>query len=425
MSGSPKYSRAELKRERRRQLAEARRAEAIRAQEALARAQAEKLEEARRTFQHELEQKRLSLSRALQQVQQLLPADRTSLERNFEQLPRQVTSCDTAPTILQAYQDLEFEFKQAQARAQEEVRRQAQLDHARRLHGEFQALRSRLEPYPEVERQRFDATGAQRMQAAFEKLNRALEQGELTTADTFLLQARSACEEHLKLFYAGWSLWQRQRNQLTEQLRYTQVRLKTIQTETLVARWKNVEVQSLLERLAALCQRLEHASLEDIQRELDLCSAAERQLQQEAEECQLKADQRDAIAHSVQQALESMGFFVDPPQPEHPQHPATALIIQAQSAAGKSLGVSVPWEGDCWYNVDGYTKGVALDSSGQAIHSCDEAETMLQQLGTILDEAYGVDMGEVMWEGKDPNRRLQAADELPTGQRADSRSRTQ
>jgi hypothetical protein len=108
-----------------------------------------------------------------------------------------------------------------------------------------------------------------------------------------------------------------------------------------------------------------------------------------------------------------MGFVVSDPQDEYPDHPATAKILQAASASGKAIFVSVPVEGQVWYEVDGYTKTTQTSVTGDITLACDEGERVLNEMHARLEAEFQVGMSEIWWEGKDPNRTLRRADALP------------
>jgi hypothetical protein len=133
----------------------------------------------------------------------------------------------------------------------------------------------------------------------------------------------------------------------------------------------------------------------------------------EANSAQIRADQRDYIAKSISSTLEDMGFVVSAPQEEHPGHPATASIVNAATVSGKAIAISVPVEGQVWYNVEGYVKSVEAAVGGGQAAVCDEAEAVIEQMHEALAEEFHVRMGELKWDGKDPNRKLRAAKSLP------------
>src|SRR5579872_7333041 len=132
-----------------------------------------------------------------------------------------------------------------------------------------------------------------------------------------------------------------------------------------------------------------------------------------ASDAQLRADTRDYISRSIARSLSEMGFVVSEPAPEHPGHPATATVLQAASASGKAILVSVPVEGEVWYEVDGYAKTTSAGLSGDVVLACDEGERVLQEMHARLEEEFQVGMSEIWGEGKDPNRNLRRADSLP------------
>lgn len=134
-----------------------------------------------------------------------------------------------------------------------------------------------------------------------------------------------------------------------------------------------------------------------------------------ANAAQLKADTRDYIARSIAAALSEMGYAVTEPTAAYPDHPASDLVFRAADAGGRSVAVSVPVEGQVYYTVDGFPHTTEPLVDGGTAPACDQAEAVLNQMRERLAEQYGVETGEILWEGKaDPNRRLRKADELPS-----------
>jgi hypothetical protein len=108
-----------------------------------------------------------------------------------------------------------------------------------------------------------------------------------------------------------------------------------------------------------------------------------------------------------------MGFNIVYRQPEYADHPASAVILGAVTPVGKGISVSVPVDGEVFYDVDGYSKQtVAVVGGGQAA-VCDEAEQVIGEMHDVLAAQFGVQMGELDWEGKNPQRQLRQAERLP------------
>jgi hypothetical protein len=180
-----------------------------------------------------------------------------------------------------------------------------------------------------------------------------------------------------------------------------------LQADTMVTRWHRQGIARLgaeIERVADSEQATPYLL------EASRCAAA---MIAEAKAAQLKADQRDYIARGIMQSLSDMGFLVTEPTAEHPQHPATAKIVRAANAAGKSIAVSVPVEGEVWYEVDGYTKTTEATVGGGAALACDEGEKVLTEMHERLNAEFHIETGEIWWEDKAPQRVLRKAESLP------------
>ena len=133
-----------------------------------------------------------------------------------------------------------------------------------------------------------------------------------------------------------------------------------------------------------------------------------------AADSQLKVDRRDYIAAALVDCLSEMGFVVSEPTPEETGRYDTALVFDARASSGRGLAVSVPAEGDVWYEADGYPIVTSPLPDGTDVVTRDEVEGLLDDLGEILNERFGAQMEKAMWEGKaDPDRLLRRADDLP------------
>jgi hypothetical protein len=52
-------------------------------------------------------------------------------------------------------------------------------------------------------------------------------------------------------------------------------------------------------------------------------------------------------------------------------------------------------------------------SDGRAVHSCDEAEEEIERMHQEMKEAFGIEMSELTWDTKDPDRVRKAAKKRP------------
>jgi len=179
-------------------------------------------------------------------------------------------------------------------------------------------------------------------------------------------------------------------------------------SDDVVMRWQAGQVDDLARSGDVLKQKLLLAR-EDVSGILETAASTAAQIVHEANIAQIKADQRDYVAAGIGAVLQEMGYMVQPAVPEHPEHPASAMIVTAASPSGRVIAVSVPVEGQVWYNVEGFVKSTEAAVGGGTAAVCDEAEEVITQMHEALAAEYHIDMGELMWEGKDPNRHLRQA----------------
>lgn len=191
-----------------------------------------------------------------------------------------------------------------------------------------------------------------------------------------------------------------------------------LQADPMVMRWHGHAIAGLGTEVARV------AGSEEATPFLQTANRRAAALITEAKAAQLKADQRDYIARGIMQSLTDMGFLVTDPTAEHADHPASAKIVCAANAAGKSIAVSVPIEGEVWYEIDGYTRTTETTVGGETALACDEGEKVLNEMHARLNEEFHVETGEIWWEDKDPQRILRKAESLPTTAPTQSRERT-
>ncbi|MEZ5338014.1 MAG: hypothetical protein R3F46_07075 [bacterium] len=182
-----------------------------------------------------------------------------------------------------------------------------------------------------------------------------------------------------------------------------------------VMRWLPGAVGELQQELTALRSRLATLAPRDTHGLSERMRAAEQDLVSRASAAQIKADQRDYITESIRSTLIEMGFIVSEARPEHAEHPASAMLFSAINDAGRGINVSVPVDGEIIYDIDGWPKHSSAKVGGGTSATCDEAQQVLEEMHERLEKEFEVSTGELTWEGKDPDRILRSADELPQG----------
>ena len=305
-------------------------------------------------------------------------------------------------------------------RDEAEKKQRAAID---RQQFELEELERRVVQIPDAEALKFDAAGRQQVRCVLPSVREAIAVGNPVAVRRPLAEATALVQKHLRQIAQGQRDWQQLQVQANQQLAELQVILAGLKAEPVVMRWQAGAVQELETQINLAKGAIAGARVKQVLSQLADSRQRSQTILETANTAQLQAEQRDYIADSIAQTLQEMGFNITFYQSEHPDHPASAVILGATTQAGKGISVSVPIAGQVFYDVDGYVKhSVATVDGNTTAAVCDEAEQVLTEMHTGLEEKFGVKMGEVLWQGKDPNRILRRGEQLPSSQLARSRS---
>ncbi|HZT41513.1 MAG TPA: hypothetical protein VFA07_04965 [Chthonomonadaceae bacterium] len=279
-----------------------------------------------------------------------------------------------------------------------------------RLQARLADLEREIESGPPGEAMPFDVSGRFTAHSLLAGIRAGLEAGDLQAAQRGLEQAEEALRAHTQTLAEERKAQRLRQAEAAHAYAEIHALVAGLKADGMVMRW-HARAVAEMEAQAGKVQEAgaPAAVLEEARKQADRLVA-------EANAAQLKADQRDYIARGIATSLADMGFVVSAPAAEHPGHPASATVLQAASATGKSIAVSVPVEGKIWYEVDGYPRVTEAAVGGGECVACDEAEQVLTEMHARLEEAFQVHCGEITWEGKDPQRRMRKADELPSSE---------
>ena len=416
MSGSPKYSQAELERQRQEKLEANRRRQA----ELEAKCRQEAAEKERK---RQLEARRQEISAQLQnlatQIKQqsdsIYPEVRQELQQKEQTLKQQisnVTLVNQFSSIEQQIQEIAQkwqEAKQQKWRDEEEAKRQEEIERQQiALENSDRTLQT-----IQTDAQKFDPQGLLFGQKSLNQVKNLLLEGNPVPVRQPLQTTQKAIAQLSQSVGQQKQAWQQRKNQAEQNLGIIQAIITGIKADEVINRWQSNGIETLL----TLEQQTEKAiALENFEETANLLTqvnTTQAEIIEKANQAQLKADQRDYIADSIAETLQEMGFSIVYRQPEYAEHPASAIILGAATNSGKSISVSVPVEGEVFYDVEGYSKQTLAAVGGGSAAVCDEAEGVITEMHEVLAEQFGVKMGELNWEGKDPNRQLRQADSLP------------
>ncbi len=419
MSGTPKYNNAAIAAEQKERLRQERERKA--ALEAKRRAEAEERERKRR-----LEALRRGLLDRATKTVANLHAGRVKLRSDdFAKLDGELrqtiarlqngVSEHELTKIASSIPKIETAIAEsiaAKRREDEEKQIKAEMD---KLRYSLSELKKRLDGVSKDDIQKFDPEGYKSAVKSIDNASIIMQRGDPVSSRASLTEAMKIAQHHMDAVASGKAQWERNRVDAERACGEIHAIILGLNADEVAMRWKSDDLRAMEKFVSEAELAIREERFNSVH---DLMKAAEDrqgEIIEESNELQLKADQRDYIAKSMASTLQSMGFYVGDIREESPGNPASPLVFGAARSAGKSVFVSVPVEGEIYYNMDGYPKTSANVIGGGVAPVCDEAEIVLNEMRSLLVDSYGVETDEVRWEGKtDPDRILRTADELPT-----------
>jgi hypothetical protein len=264
--------------------------------------------------------------------------------------------------------------------------------------------------------QRFDPRGFDEVQAQAKVAAGHLRNRSLTAAREALAAARQRFDAHEQVVATAFPRWSQERDSAAATLDEVRDHLAILQSDEVVSRWVAAELGDLHGRLEQATLLIERDLFDQARNEARAIRQAAEPLITKSQELQLKEDRRQYIVGGFVEAMRQFGFDVGQPALEYPEWPTSAMIIKAERPAGGAIAVSVPQEGEVQYDVASgeFPKRQETGSGGQLANTCDEAEDLLTDMQEVLRENFGIETGELMWQGKDPLRISRTAEQLPS-----------
>lgn len=425
MSTNPKKSAAVIEQERQYKL----KLERQRQAEEEAKRRAAAAEQARRQRLEALRNQSIAQTQAVttqvqQQQSSLYSQDSAELQKRCQKLLDILRSSQTESQIQNAVQEIpriEQDLNQAVSRKRrddEEKKRKAELE---KQEFELQEIERQVSQISPAHATKFDSSGRAALQQAIEIVKSAIARGKPETVRAPLANAIETVQRHANLVAQRLADWLQRQAEAQQALGELRDMIAGLKADVVVMRWHGLSVAELETQAQTAVQAVTAEQFELPGNILAAAKTREQQIVNEANAEQIQADQRDYIAKSIAQTLQDMGFIVSAPEAEYSDHPKTAIILKAATASGKGISVSVPVDGEVWYSVDGYPKSTQAAVGGGNAAVCDEAEQVLTEMHSALESEFGVKMSAISWEGKDPDRELRKADELPNSDSQQSR----
>lgn len=420
MSDSPKYCAARLRERQERRLRKKREQQA-----ALERVQ-RKAEEERRSGSR-LEQSRKTIATDLADIQKAISAfadsdsagyvqaDRLEILRNelrnLAPLVKETTDEERLRTVngdlRKIREDLHSVIAQAEA--------DKLCDDLAEEEAEVVKLEKQLVALDQARSAKFDPAGLHDLTEFIRSARSHLQQKALLQVRREATAAQQKLDRHRADVASRFITWQTSKDRAEIALAAASDLLGGFRADEVVVRWMSSEIADLERRLEKATNFAASEQFNGAESECaELMKAGETVLAS-AQDRQLKEDRRQYIVQGIVEVMGQMGFVVQQGSPalEHPNVPSSATRIHAERVGGGAIAVSVPQEGEIWYDVAGFPMREEASADGKTVRSCDEAEQQIVRMHEALQETFGIEMGELLWDSKDPDRVRKTAERLP------------
>jgi len=419
MSGSPKYCSAQLREEQERRLREERKRQAE-----IERARRAAEEEKRRKenlakAQNHARQETTNLMRQIttfanEEAARLVSVELEALKKNLHKLENDINRAGDAEQLKRSENTLRrFRDDLRQITAQGEAARLA----AHLAHEEAAVIeiKNKFSAFDQTRSEKFDVDGFREARRLISAAESALNRKVLSETEKIIAEVRIRLERHQATVEKRFSQWFEEKERCNAALESASNRLVGLKADVVVLRWGHQEVNAIEKRLGQISSIIETEKFSLAQNEAKAVLEGMENILIRVQELQLKEDRRRYIADGIIQVMNQMGFIVQAGSPtlEKPDSPVSDMIIQARRLGGGAIAVSVPQDGDIWYDVAGLPMREENGEDGKLIKSCDEAEEQIEKMHEKMEEVFGIQMSELMWEDKDPNRIHKPADRLP------------
>lgn len=442
MSGSPKYSQAQLAAEQERRIAEEQRQRALAAERARQQREAEERRRQEAERQRQLQQALGHLARQADQIQQSIPAHMAAsygrfAARTWPRIGAEVDSClaglslvASASQLAQAKQQLDKLDRDlaatiARARSAEQAERLRQENERRKtvLTTELLLLRGEHSALDAQRAAALDPKGDASTKAVLLTADTLLSQGDLDAATRTLDEARTVLTAHREAVRLRIDECEIARDQAETALGALRSQWAGLASDEVILTWCRPEVDGVVERISKASSALAAGDFSTCTNHCEQGAAAITGLIQKAEKRQEEEEKRSYLVSSIVEVLRQQTFLVSEPQLSVADDLDSTVVIHATRSDRRAILLQIPRTGPVEYDIDGYEKRIEPGPNGTSA-TCDEAEARLAAIHNQLEMDFGIQMGELYWAGRDPLRTSRTGRPLPNSS-AQTRQRGQ
>ena len=276
-------------------------------------------------------------------------------------------------------------------------------------------LEQRIAALDRARSEKFDRPGFDDVTNVLTSARSHLQRQDLAQARRDAATAHQKLEKHRTDVAERFTAWQAAKDRAELSLVTVGDRIAGFRADEVVVRWASDDIAALDEQLESVAKLVQTEQFEQIATECVVLLEAGETIVARVQDLQLKEDRRQYIVNGIVEVMVQNGFVVQQGYPalEHPGVPSSATTIQAERIGGGAVAVSVPQEGEIWYDVSGFPMRAETNIDCKEIRSCDEAEEQIVRMHEAMEEAFGIETSELLWDSKDPDRVRKAAERLP------------
>jgi hypothetical protein len=246
---------------------------------------------------------------------------------------------------------------------------------------------------------KFDPQAPAQVRDLLDEADAQVRAAKLDRADRSLQKAQEKLDQHRASIAAKHQKWLAQKQTTQARIQQTSDRVGAAGSDSTVLRWQDKSMAHFREAVTELEELLRVDKFDEavrgsaeVERAVD--EAIKAAHAEEAEE-----DKRLAVVDALQNALLELGWDVQRAGLEEPNDPRSRMILYADRAPGKQLGVGVPRDLHVCYEVNGFEFKTETDKQGRPRAVCDAAQAALERLHAVLGKD-GINTDGLQWDDK-------------------------
>ena len=246
---------------------------------------------------------------------------------------------------------------------------------------------------------KFDPAGARELESMMTRIRAAIDDGRLDKAMDLASNARTSSNHHRDRVLQAERKWLEKRQTARAALHEAESTLRAAAGDRIVMTWRKTAVDELAHTLAGAAQAIDREAWDSAATIMTEVRQALVRLAAEAVKREEEEAQRRYIATSVIAVLNDQGFYTDEPR-LLTNDPNSDVIIQATRSDQRSLQIGILRQGRVRYEVDGSARVLTPMPDGKVVQECPEAESAILALHQQLEKDFGINMGDLSWDHK-------------------------